>query len=200
MMRLALIGIMAFLLVFGIGRYLSPDDLKKCDIANPSPGGGCATADAIVVISGGDTIARTDGAIRLFRAGWAPLIVLSGAAADKNSPSNAVVMQEHAVANGVPSEATIIEGESETTKQNAEQVREQLRSRGVQDIILVTSGYHMRRASLEFSKQFDTITVRSHPVTSDNQWSEFWWLTPWGWWTALSELVKIAVFYVGGTR
>ena len=43
--------------------------------------GDCRKADAIVVVSGGDTNARTDEAIKLYKEGWAPLIVVSGAAA-----------------------------------------------------------------------------------------------------------------------
>ena len=192
--------IMATLLVIGISIYLAPDDLATCDAPSETVGE-CQAADAIVVISGGDTDARTDGAIQLWKAGWAPYIIFSGAAADKSGPSNAEAMYQRAVSQGVPTGQAVIEGESETTKQNAEQVAAILAERQSRDIILVTSGYHMRRAKLEFSSELgpDT-TVRSHPVASDNHWGVLWWATPWGWFMSLSELAKIALFYIGGSR
>lgn len=186
-------------IIFGISVYLSPDDLAKCDAVTES--GDCRAADAIVVVSGGDTIARTNGAIQLYKQGWAPAIIFSGAAADKDGPSNANVMRQHAVASGVPKVATEVEGLSETTKQNAELVKGQLETMGAKSVILVTSGYHMRRTSLEFSKHLGSdIEIRRHPAAKDKQWGPLWWLTPWGWWLAISELAKVAAFYVGGSR
>lgn len=200
--KIAILVSLAVIIVAGIGAYLAPDDLAGCDLERPvsAESGACAAADAIVVVSGGDTIARTDEAIRLFNLGWAPRIVFSGAAADKSGPSNAHVMREHATRRGVPPHATIIEEESETTKQNAEQVREYILSDDIENIILVTSGYHMRRASLEFASQLPDILVRRHPVDRDKQWGVWWWVTPTGWYMAGSELAKIGAFYAGGSR
>lgn len=195
--------ILVAVIVAGIGAYLSPDDLSDCKLGPNIEAQGlfCAKADAIVVISGGDTSARTDEAIKLFQDGWAPVIIFSGAAADKRGPSNAAVMRDQAIASGVPAEATLIEDVSETTRQNAEQVRTRLNDSGIDDVILVTSGYHMRRAGLEFAKELGSdIDLRRHPVPTDSQWSRFWWLTPWGWGLAIGELVRITVFYIGGSR
>lgn len=193
--------IMAAVIVAGIGVYLSPDDLVDCTAGPDAQKSACAPSDAIVVVSGGDTSARTDEAIRLFNDGWAPIIVFSGAAADKRGPSNAAVMRDQAIASGVPAEATIVEDISETTRQNAKQVKLHLAENDIGDVILVTSGYHMRRAGLEFIKELGgDITLRRHPVSTDSQWSALWWLTPWGWGLALGELVRIAVFYIGGSR
>ena len=197
--RLIVIGVLVIVTVLGIGAYLAPDDLADCQTVQAT--GECRRADAIVVISGGDTTARTDEAIRLFQQSWADYIVFSGAAADKEGPSNAAAMKAHALEQGIPEARTIIEEQSETTKQNAVQVRSQLEQLGIDDIILVTSGYHMRRAGLEFAGELGSdITIRRHPVPRDKQWSEIWWMTPWGWWLAVGELAKIGLFYVGGSR
>lgn len=194
-----LIGLVIFaaLLVFGISVYLSPDDLGRCE--SPEQGD-CRKADAIVVVSGGDTSARTEEAIKLYREGWAPLIIVSGAAADKSGPSNAKAMYQQATNNGVPRNAIVMEESSETTKQNATEVKKIIDTRNIKDVILVTSGYHMRRAQLEFSAQFADVKIRSHPVTVDKHWSGLWWLTPWGWWLALGELIRIGLFAVGLSR
>lgn len=197
--RIIMIVVAILLVIAGITVYLSPDDLARCQAVQSS--GVCREADAIVVVSGGDTTARTEEAIRLFHDGWASYMIFSGAAADKAGPSNAEVMRQLAIDSDVPISATIIEEQSETTRQNAEEVREQLKERGIERVILVTSGYHMRRASLEFSKQLGSgIELIRHPVDNDNQWSGTWWLTPGGWSLALSELVKIGAFYIGGSR
>lgn len=202
MARVAVILVLAAVLVLGVGAYLAPDDLADCPKVDAETiGVNCSKAGAIVVISGGDTIARTDEAIKLYNEGWAPVIIFSGAAADKNGPSNAEVMRSHAISSGVPESATIIEDVSETTKQNASEVKSHLQANGISDVILVTSGYHMRRAGLEFDHEFNgDITLRRHPVASDNQWGPLWWLTPWGWMLALGELSRILVFYIGASR
>jgi uncharacterized SAM-binding protein YcdF (DUF218 family) len=157
--RAVVVILLVAVLVAGVSAYLSPDDLADCSGVSEGERGSCSAAGAIVVISGGDTQARTSEAITLFNDGWAPLIIFSGAAADKDGPSNAAVMRQQAVEAGVPVSATIIEDLSETTKQNAEQVREHLRANSIDDIILVTSGYHMRRANLEFAGQNAGVVV-----------------------------------------
>lgn len=191
------LGVVIVAAIVGISLYLSPDDIKDCS----APGDGrCQKADAIIVVSGGDTNARTDESIKLYKDGWTSSIIMSGAAADKSGPSNARQMYKRAVENNIPSDALIREEVSETTKQNAIEVNKILTKRGFKRVILVTSGYHMRRTLLEFQAQLTDITVLSHPVSQDKHWSSIWWLTPWGWWLAIGELVKIAVFAVGGSH
>ncbi len=195
--RLIGLVVIAAAIIIGLSLYLAPDDLVACQ----QPGSGnCQKADAIVVISGGDTQARTSEAISLYKNGWAPLLIVSGAAADKSGLSNAEAMKRQAVGQGVPTEVIIVEESSETTKQNASEVATIVKQRGLKRIILVTSGYHMQRAKLEFSAQLPDIKILSHPVASDKQWSFMWWLTPWGWWLALGELLRIGLFAIGGSR
>lgn len=190
--------LLSLLVIGGIGHFLSPDDLHGCEI---SPDEVCRTADAIVAVSGGDTNARTDTAIRLYKNGWAPVIIFSGAAADKTGPSNAEVMRDRAIGSGVPEESIVIEAYSETTRQNAENTQELFTRLGIDNVILVTSPYHQRRASLEFkSRSSGDVLVRSHPARTDSQWDGWWWITPRGWYLTTSELAKVALFYLGGTR
>lgn len=188
-----------FVTIFGITWYLGPDDLAQC-VAQPSQKSGCSKADAIVAVSGGDTKARTLEAIKLYKDGWAPKLVFSGAALDKSGPSNAEVMRREARAAGVAGADIIIEGYSTTTKQNAEKTQSIFEKNKITSVILVTSVYHQRRAALEFSKRSSGLNVRSHPVSSDKQWSSWWWATPVGWYLAIGELIKIIVFYTAGTR
>lgn len=181
------------------GRYLGPDDLARCS-DGPSAGEKCQTADVIVAISGGDTAARTVEAIKLYKDGWAPKLVFSGAAEDRNSPSNAAVMRGIAIASGVPEGDIVIDERGRTTKGNAEETADLLKGEGVTSMILVTSGYHQRRASLEFGQRFEDVEIRNHPVSQDGQWSAWWWMTPVGWYLALGEIARIVLFYLGVTR
>lgn len=187
-------------IIFGLTVYLGPDDLAKCqDTPNNSPS--CQPADAIVAISGGDTSSRAREAIELYKKGWAPKLIFSGAAQDKSGPSNAEVMRDIARDTGVPGTDIITEDEGETTRQNAENTLDIFQENDISSVILVTSGYHQRRASLEFNKRSDgLVNVRNHPVAIDRQWSSLWWLTPTGWYLASGEFVKIILFYMVGTR
>jgi uncharacterized SAM-binding protein YcdF (DUF218 family) len=186
------------IVIVGLTIYLGPDDLASCG-DKPSSASSCQTADAIVAVSGGDTAARTAEAVKLYQNGWAPKLVFSGAAQDKSGPSNAAAMRHEAQVAGVPFKDIILEEYGATTKQNAENTESILQQNGIHSVILVTSAYHQRRAGLEFSVRSDA-TVRNHPVPSDDQWSAFWWLTPIGWFLAVSEFIKIIAFYLGSSR
>lgn len=196
---LVLIIIVAIVIV-GIGAFLSPDGLSGCDL-RPTTTNDCQKVDAIVAISGGDTQARTAQAIQLYQDDWANYLVFSGAAADKEGPSNAEAMRQQALAAGIPSSNIFIEETSETTKENAANTTNLFETKGIRSVILVTSAYHQRRAGLEFGQRAGAmVKIINHPVATDNQWSSWWWLTPTGWWLAASELFKITLFYAGATR
>lgn len=185
-----LIGSLVVLLaaiIVGLSVYLQPNDMRGCEIINIEDR--CPNADAIVVVSGGDTLARADHAIRLFHDGWADKLIFSGAAQDTSGPSNAAVMRQHAISSGVPTQDIYIEDKSVNTQQNATNSSRIFEDNSIDSIILVTSGYHQRRASLEFNQNTD-VAVFNNPLYSDKDWSRFWWLTPRGWYLAVSEFFK----------
>ncbi len=176
---LALVAVVGVVLtVLWIGFYLSPQDQLE-------------TADAIVALSGGDTTARTLKAIELYQAGWAPLLIFSGAAHDPGSPSNAAAMRQIALNHGVPTDAIATEDKSENTEENARNVSAILSVLHYHRIILVTSPYHQRRASWEFAQHLSASTQIINQSASDPLWSRYaWWITPTGWYLTLSELAK----------
>lgn len=197
LIKFVLAIIFLFLLTsFLVSIYLGPDKLRFCN--EPSSGGDCAKVDAIVVVSGGDTKARTAEAIKLYKQGYAPVIVFSGAAADKSGPSNAKVMQRQAMDAGVPWQATKIEERSETTGENAENTMRMAKQNGYKSIILVTSAYHQRRALLEFNYYGKGVDIKPHPVSEDKDWNRYWFLTPWGWNLAISEIIKSSIAATSG--
>lgn len=172
--------------IIGIGYYLSPQDQLR-------------HADLIVAISGGETPQRTREAVRLYREGYAPALLFSGAAADRSGPSNAAAMRADAIADGVPASAILIEEDSATTTQNAANAAPIIHSIDAHSIILVTSPYHQRRASLSFHEMLGSgVTIINHSAP-DSAWRKStWWHQPSTVALTLSELQK--TLYVWSTK
>lgn len=197
-MRKIIAAILIFVLVATIGLplYLGPDDISAC--AGPTEIGMCQRVDAIIAVSGGDTTARAKEAITLYQRGWADWLIFSGAAADKDGPSNAAAMRQLALEAGVSETAVRVEEFSNTTAENAQNTALLIDEMNLQRIMLVTSAYHQRRTSIEFSRYLgDGVAIVNHPVANDSQWSSWWWMTPIGWWLGIGELAKIALGYLG---
>lgn len=193
------IPIVVVIIIVGLSIYLQPNDLRGCG-DQPSITTSCQAVDAIVAVSGGDTNARTDAAIHLYENHWAPTLIFAGAAQDKSGPSNAKVMRTRAISQGVPSSAILLDESSETTKQNAENTKTIFETHAISSVILVTSGYHQRRASLEFNKRAENVTIKNSPVQTDRDWSFWWWTSPHGWTLATTEVFKIIMFSFGATQ
>jgi uncharacterized SAM-binding protein YcdF (DUF218 family) len=173
------------LALVGIGHWL--------DVTDP-----LAKADAIVAISG-DTGARVDSAIALWKSGYAPVLIFSGGSSDPESVPSAELMKRTAVAAGVPDSAIVVEGSSATTEENAERVAELMRDKGLRSAILVTSPYHQRRAAILFEREFDraALSFRNHPA-SDPDWdASFWWMSEPSRSRTLLELAKLGALVAG---
>ena len=174
-----LIAVIALIGFFFWGAYyISPQDELK-------------PADVIVAVSGGDTEARTLEAVKLYQEGWARQLLFSGAASDPKSQSNALAMRKIAIDQGVPPDIITIEEKSSTTKQNAQEVSAIVTALHYKTIILVTSPYHQRRASIEFENRLgNDIAIINHPAMND-AWTPFeWWKSPRGWYLTVTELPK----------
>lgn len=156
------LAVLVLAVIVGIGWYLAPQDkLVK--------------SDAIIVVSGGDTNKRTDEGVKLWKGGWAPTLILVGAAADKGT-SNAAVMRLRAVSEGVPAEHTLIEERSANTLENAQYLKPILESKNIRSGILVSSPYHTRRVKTTFHKVYGKdYHFIAHPAL-DSVWARSsWW-------------------------
>jgi uncharacterized SAM-binding protein YcdF (DUF218 family) len=171
---------------FGIGYYLSPQDpLTK--------------SDAIVAISGGETDARTAEAIKIYKDGLAPVIIFSGAAADPNGPSNAQTMARTAIAAGVPPTAVFLDELATNTRGNAVGVTKIVANENIHSIILVTSPYHQRRASLIFQRALGQNFPIINHSSYDAQWRRsHWWATSQSRALTMDELQKVAYELASG--
>lgn len=133
-------------------------------------------SDAIIVISGDEGLARYREGVRLYRAGWAPVMIFSGAAQD-HYESNAEVMRKMAIDDGVPPAAILTDDLGGDTYGNAVHTRALMEQHTLRSAILVTSPYHLHRAALTFDGVYDgsgiRIIGRSAP---DGEWrKQSWW-------------------------
>ena len=128
-------------------------------------------ADAIVVFAGGVGESgkagqgyeeRVQRAVELFRAGYADrMIFSSGYVHLFHEPE---VMKALAVSLGVPAQSILLEIQATDTYQNVKYVSHILEQHGWNSVLLVSSPYHMRRASLVFSKVAPSLLVVKTPV------------------------------------
>lgn len=128
----------------------------------------CPYADAIVPLSGfagenarfpGEirwyySIDRFEQAIRLYRAGKAPILLFtdSQSPADQASKGTAALVRQAAIEHGVPETAIRFTAPVATTADEAAAVRDYLAHQGGSRIILVTSAMHMARAAFLFRR------------------------------------------------
>lgn len=85
----------------------------------------------------------------LFRAGLAPALLFTGGAV-YNEHVEAQVMAGLAVRLGVPAAAIAVETQARDTFENACYCRQMMQARGWRDAVVVTTPYHVRRASRIF--------------------------------------------------
>lgn len=144
-----------------LGKYLSPSD-------------SLTSADAIVAVSGDDD--RIKHVIDLYKQGFSPKLILSGAARD-GFTSNALAMQIEASKSGVPQEAVILEEKATNTYENAMYTKEIVLSQGMKNIVLVSSPYHQRRVYETFRGVFKGtgVKLQNSPSPYSTWKADSWW-------------------------
>ena len=156
-------------------------------------------SDAIIVISGDENLARYREGVRLYRAGWAPVLIFSGAALGHDE-SNAEVMRKMALDDGVPSAAILTDDLGGDTYGNAVHTRALMEQHRLRSAILVTSPYHLRRAALTFGGVYNGSGIRViGRAAPDGAWRKQSW---WAWdetrELTLRELEKLAYVTLTG--
>lgn len=175
-------------LALGIGYWLAPQSQLS-------------HSDAIVAISGGETDSRASEAIKLFQDGYADTLIFSGAAADTSGPSNAKAMERQALDAGIKPDHIIIDEVSANTSQNATAVARLIDQRHFQQIILVTSPYHQRRAYIEFKRAVSSgVKILNHSAI-DHSWRRSdWWANPFSYRITIVELQKTLFLYLTNSK
>ncbi|MBT0662997.1 YdcF family protein [Geobacter pelophilus] len=124
--------------------------------------------DAIVVLTGG--LGRVDEGVRLYKAGKAGWLLLVGV-----DPSVRKVDLYQDRPGERSSERVILEKSSRNTLENALYSRELILGNKITSIKLITSRYHMKRATLFFRAVLPRdIAIYPHPVDSRNLLPDWW--------------------------
>ena len=128
-----------------------------------------AGADAIVVLTGGR--GRTDEGLALLRKGRSKLLILSGVHRDADLDS--IFLKR---VNTVEREKIVLEKRSGSTFENALEVRKLMEERGLASMVLITSGYHIKRAHYTFTKVMPEGTrIEAYSVATPNFDESRWW-------------------------
>ena len=145
---LAVVAVAVWLPAYG-GRYLQHEDpLQK--------------ADAVFVLSG-TRVERLLEGVDLYKAGYAPAIVLSPGtiedaevalrARGNHFPAEAELERDLLLQLGVPASAIVqVDGYVDNTAQEANLLRSMVKANHWRRVIIVTSKYHTRRAAFAFRR------------------------------------------------
>jgi uncharacterized SAM-binding protein YcdF (DUF218 family) len=130
-------------------------------------------------------------AYRLYQAGKAPVILISGGNVfpQEGLEPEAFYSRRLLEEFGVPSDAILVERDSRNTHENAVRTRKILGAIGIDRILLVTSSFHMKRAVLTFEKSgFDVIPSPSGISVVDYAQPRFL-----DWWPSLGNLKRAQI-------
>lgn len=113
-------------------------------------------------------------AIRQYRAGVAPRLLMSGGAV-KNQFVESQAMRQFALSQGVPASALLAEGQSQNTIQNAYYSYQIMQAHDWTSVLVVSSPSHLRRASLIFSRYPLAWRMRAAPYPPNYPvWKQIW--------------------------
>ena len=115
-----------------------------------------------------DAADRVMFAAELYFAGKAPIILVSGGAPETMQPE-AELLAQQLQALQIPRKQLLLETQSRTTFDNAVMAGEILKNAGLQHILLVTSGSHMRRSLALFERDGLQVTA----AATDHQIPKF---------------------------
>lgn len=130
-------------------------------------------ANAVVVFAGGVGESgkagqgyeeRVEHAVQLYKQDYAKNLIFSSG--QKHVFKESEVMKILAVSLGVPQDSIILEENARNTYENITFTKEILNKKGWNKILLVSSPYHMRRASLVYNKVAKGIKVIYTPVSN----------------------------------
>ena len=169
----------AFSLTYRLERQIvAPNELPPADVVVVL-GGGTESFDAprsgVEVNGAGDRVIH---AVRLYRQGIAPYILLSGGNIDwlsarKTTP--AFEMKELMVFMGVPQGALILQDQSQNTSEDVLFSSRILNERRLERVILVTSAQHMPRSVALFRSQgIEVIPSPTDYSITDAEWRSLW--------------------------
>lgn len=134
---------------------------------------GLPRADGIVVLTG--AAARIEDAVRLLEQGRARRLLISGVHPKTTREELTRQFPDYAEQFAC---CIDIDYNALNTIGNALEAGRWARQRGLSSLIIVTSGYHMPRSMVEFTRQLPGVELLPYPVLRDSIRVEEWWAYP----------------------
>ncbi len=131
-------------------------------------------SDVIVVLSGASLTERIQYAAKLWKEGYAPVLLMSGHILFQKE-TGIDLMKVYAVQLGVKPEAIIREPDSETTWGNASFSKKIILKKGFHSVLLVTSAHHTRRAKYIFRNTLPPEIKRTVSAEALPPFEAPWW-------------------------
>ena len=130
------------------------------------------------------------GRTSIWRAGRAPLIIISGGGA-RAGRTEADMMAKAIAGLDVPASALLLETRSLSTRDNAMFTTELAEQRGIRRVLLVTSSLHMPRALLMFRETgLDVVAFPVSDRINRRTWKDRWLPTPGALWRSGRALCR----------
>ncbi|MEK4239196.1 YdcF family protein [Paenibacillus sp. FSL H7-0714] len=159
---------------FSAGRFLALSDPPK-------------QSDVIIVLSGGQ--GRVEKAAELYKAGYAPYVILSNA---KEATSKSGDMVQTALALGIPQDVIYTENAADSTYQNAEYTLPIMKEYSFKSAIVVSSDFHMRRVKFLFGRVYKKSEIElTYEGSASGYNAKRWWSDRKSRETTFNEYVKM---------
>lgn len=163
--------------------------------------GAAAPVQANVIVAlGGDYDNRTTQAALLYRAGYAPFVMLTAVEiappqARTDSPEWRVTLLSNA---GVPAENLVLDSTATSSFEEATATLALMQARGWQTALVVSEPPHMRRLDWVWGKVFAGSGKRYILVATEPPWwdADRWWQNEDSRQFVLNELIKLAYYFI----
>ena len=142
-------------------------------------------ADGIVVLTGGSS--RVSDAMELLAAGYGKRLLISGVHRTNDASDISRSLPD---SQSLMSCCVDLDRSAVNTRSNAAETRRWVHERGFKSLIVVTSNYHMPRATVELSHAMPDIVLIPFAVVGDKWRDEPWWTNGATLRLLLSEYVK----------
>ncbi len=153
-------------------------------------------ADAALVLAGDPDYERTRTAVRLVATGQVRLLVLTGG--EPGPGDSAESLRRVALALGVPAERIQMEQVSHSTHEAMLAVRPIIEKETIRSLVVVTSPYHLRRATWAARRALGSLRITGCPARPSSWSPDGWWQTRRGRRIVLGEYAKLAYYGLRG--
>ncbi len=155
------------------------------------------------VLSGGP-LDRGNEAVKLYKEGWAPLVICTG----ENVPHNfeaigidsieGAVTRYHMVESGVPLKDISLIRKGTSTKEEAQVILEYCKSKSIPSAIVVSSEFHTRRVKRVFQQKFaeSNINIIIQGAPSSAYDINYWWTNENGLIDVNNEYIKLIYYWI----